>query len=99
MTKVLGFRNGEISRLYLFPIFWVVAASLLISLPITIKVLVSLWRVVFRQEMSGWIPIYLDPAVLVKMVLLGMLAFLVVAVLENRKIHRIPMEEALKNIE
>ena len=35
----------------------------------------------------------------VKMILLGIGAYVVVAVLEYRRIRRVPMEEALKNVE
>ena len=43
--------------------------------------------------------IWLDPLVYVKMFLMGIITYAVVAVIEYRKIGKIPMSEALKNVE
>lgn len=52
-----------------------------------------------KQMMSGWIVIWLDPSVYIKMFLLGIVTYAIVAVIEYRKIGLIPMSEALKNVE
>ena len=52
-----------------------------------------------KKMMSGWMIIWLDPSVYVKMFLLGMITYAIVAVLEYSKIRHIPMNEALKNVE
>ena len=49
--------------------------------------------------MSGWISYYVEPFMYVKMFLLGVAAYAVVAALQLLKIKRIPMTDALKNVE
>ena len=99
MTKILGYENKEISRLYLLPTSIVVVTLLLLSLPLETAVMKYLFERIVMTELSGWIPIYFDPMMYVKMILLGIGAYVVVAVLEYRRIRRVPMEEALKNVE
>ena len=99
MAKILGYSKREIAALYIIPTALVVIASLLISYPILSYVMVGIFRVMLKQMMSGWMVIWLDPSAYVKMFLLGAMTYLVVAILEYRKIGRIPMSEALKNVE
>ncbi|WP_026498950.1 ABC transporter permease [Butyrivibrio sp. WCD2001] len=99
MTKILGYSRKEIAALYIIPTALVVIFSLLISYPILSYVMVEIFRVMLKQMMSGWMIIWLDPSVYVKMFLMGVLTYVVVAVIEYRKIGRIPMSEALKNVE
>ncbi len=99
MAKILGYSKREIAALYIIPTAIVVIASLLISYPILSYVMVGIFRVMLKQMMSGWMVIWLDPTAYVKMFLLGAATYAVVAVLEYRKIGRIPMSEALKNVE
>ena len=99
MAKILGYTNQEISRLYLLPTTVVVLLSLLGSMPVTYRVLVVLFRVIMMQEMTGWFPLQVRRAVFVKMFLLGVSTYAAVALLEYRRIKRVPMEEALKHVE
>ena len=99
MAKILGYSKREIAALYIIPTALVVIASLLISYPILSYVMVGIFRVMLKQMMSGWMVIWLDPSAYVKMFLLGAMTYLVVAILEYRKIGRIPMSEALKKVE
>ena len=99
MAKILGYSKKEIARLYIVPTAIVVVVSLLASYPILSYVMVGIFRIMLRQMMSGWLVIWLDPSVYVKMFLMGIITYVVVAVLEYRKIGLIPMSEALKNVE
>ncbi|WP_026492742.1 ABC transporter permease [Butyrivibrio sp. XPD2002] len=99
MAKILGYSRMEIAKLYIVPTAIVVVASLLISYPILANVMVAIFRAMLKQMMSGWMVIWLDPSVYVKMFLMGVITYVIVAVLEYRKIGRIPMSEALKNVE
>ena len=99
MAKILGYSKKEVAALYIVPTALVVIFSLLISYPILSYVMVGIFRVMLKQMMSGWMVIWLDPSVYVKMFLMGIITYAVVAVLEYRKIGRIPMSEALKNVE
>ena len=49
--------------------------------------------------MKGWIILKMDPVVYVEMFILGMMAYILVSFLEFRKIKKIPMTDALKNVE
>lgn len=99
MTKILGYSDREISSLYLLSTSIMVVLFLLLSLPIESAVMVVLFREVMLQSISGWIPLYIDPVIYVKMFLLGFGTYLIVAAIEYRRIRKVPMDQALKNIE
>ncbi len=99
MVKILGYRDGEIARLYLAATTIVVVFSAFMTIIIDRFILEILFRIVMAQSLSGWINIYDSPAEYMKVVALGLLTYGVVAALEYRKITKVPMEEALKNIE
>lgn len=99
MAKILGYSNQEISSLYILSTSIMVVLFLLLSFPIEQTVMVALFRGIMLESISGWIPLYIDPFLYVKMFLLGFGTYLIVAALEYRKIRKVPMDEALKNIE
>ena len=99
MTKILGYTNGEISRLYIMSTMVVVVIELLLSLPIEKVVMDVVFRVMMMSSMTGWITLWIDPKIYVEMFFIGFLTYGVVALLEYRKIKKVPMDEALKNVE
>ena len=99
LAKILGYSNQEISSLYILSTSIMVVLFLLLSFPIEQTVMVALFRGIMLESISGWIPLYIDPFLYVKMFLLGLGTYLIVAALEYRKIRKVPMDEALKNIE
>ena len=99
MTKILGYSGGEISRLYIVSTSIVVVLCILISIPLEDKLMQVIWSTYVSKAMSGWLPYYLDPSVPIKMFVMGVLSYLVVAVLEMYKIKKVPMSMALKNVE
>ena len=99
MTKILGYTNGEISRLYIMSTMVVVIIELLISLPIEKAVMNVIFRTMMMSSMTGWITLWIDPKIYVEMFLVGFITYGVVAFLEYRKIRKVPMDEALKNVE
>lgn len=98
MVKILGYTNREISRLYLMSTSVVVTAFLLISLPIETVLMKVIIKIVM-QSMTGWISFYLDPKIYVEMFVLGICSYAVVAMVEYRRIRKVPMDTALKNVE
>lgn len=98
MEKILGYTNREISRLYLMSTSVVVTAFLLISLPIETVLMKVIIKIVM-QSMTGWISFYLDPKIYVEMFVLGICSYAVVAMVEYRRIRKVPMDTALKNVE
>lgn len=99
MTKILGYTNGEISRLYIWSTTIVVIICLLLSLPIEKAVMNVLFREMMLTSISGWIALWIDPKIYVEMFLIGIGTYAVVAMLEYRRIKHVPMDEALKNVE
>lgn len=98
MVKILGYTNREISRIYLMSTSVVVTAFLLISLPIETVLMKVIIKIVM-QSMTGWISFYLDPKIYVEMFVLGICSYAVVAMVEYRRIRKVPMDTALKNVE
>lgn len=99
MVKILGYSNGEISRLYILATSIVVIVCLLISLPIDYIIIKQLYLSIMMSSLSGWITFYINPVVYAKMFLLGFVTYSIVAALEYRRIQRVPLAEALKNAE
>jgi putative ABC transport system permease protein len=98
IVKILGYQNGEITRLYIISTAIVAIFSVIISLPISYL----LMKIIYSElisSFSGWLSFYIEPMVYVKMLVFGTLAYAVVGALQFRKIKKIPMEEALKNAE
>ena len=98
IVKILGYQNGEITRLYIMSTAIVAILSVIISLPISYLFMKAIYSEIIRS-FSVWLTFYIDPMVYVQMLVLGILAYAVVGALQFRKIKKIPMEEALKNAE
>ena len=99
MAKILGYTNGEISRLYIMSTSIVVVLFILISLPLELEIMQILFREMMLTSITGWITFYIDPKIFVEMFVIGVAAYAVVAAIEYRRIRKVPMDEALKNVE
>lgn len=99
MAKILGYTNGEIGKLYIWSTTIVVIICLLLSLPIEKAIMGVVFREMMLSSVSGWIALWIDPKIYLKMFLIGIGTYAVVSLLEYRRIRRIPMDEALKNAE
>ena len=99
MTKILGYNNGEISRLYILSTTFMVVLFILISLPIEGTLIRAVFIFCIKIMMNGWIELYMDPMIYLKMFVLGIVTYAVVAALEYRRIRKVPMTDALKNVE
>ena len=99
MVKILGYTNGEISRLYIFSTSIVVVICLLVSLPIETALMNVLFREMMLASISGWITLWIDPMIYVQMFATGIITYGLVALLEFRRVKKVPMDEALKNVE
>ncbi len=93
--KVFGYRDGEISRLYLRSITVCVAVSLVVTQPLIIYGLTALYRSMMGR-FSGNIEIYAPTYAIVETILAGFATYLVVALIHTRSIRRVPLAEALK---
>ena len=99
MAKILGYTNGEIGRLYILSTSIVVILCLLLSFPIEETFMKIIFREMMLASISGWITLWIDPMIYVEMFVIGAVTYAVVAALEYRKIQKVPMDEALKNVE
>ena len=97
MTKILGYKNKEISSLYIHSTSIVVAISLLIALPPVRVVLEWMYNLIVASKINGWVPFYLNPWIYLEIIVMGLAAYFAVSIFEYKKIRRIPMEEILKN--
>ncbi|MFQ9393129.1 MAG: hypothetical protein ACLR2E_01510 [Lachnospiraceae bacterium] len=98
MVKILGYKNREIVSLYLVSTTWVVIFSVLASFFFATELIKEIY-IFMMSEYSGWLTLYIEPSIYGKMFALGMLVYALVAVLQFRSIKKIPMDEALKNVE
>lgn len=99
MVKILGYTNGEISKLYIMSTSLVVVFCLLLSLPLETVIMKILFREMMLSSISGWITLWIDPMIYVQMFAAGIITYGIVALLEFRRVKKVPMDEALKNVE
>ncbi len=98
MTKILGYNNGEINRLYMMSTTSAVLLSLLLTIPLDNCIMKGMCVSLFA-DYPGYFPYYVPGITYVKMLVLGVLSYAVVAVLQMKKIKKVPLGEALKNVE
>lgn len=98
MVKILGYNSGEIGKLYITSTAWVVVIALLISLPASYYMVRWLYSI-FMMRMTGWLTYYVEPIIFIKMFVIGLVSYWLISLLHYRKIKKIPMEKALKNVE
>ncbi len=99
MTKILGYSKGEIARLYILPTTIVVLLCIGINIPLTYYEIKVIWKVMMSSMMTGWLPYWVAPKSLIEMAVIGIVCYVVVAISELRKIGKVPMDIALKNVE
>jgi putative ABC transport system permease protein len=99
MTKILGFRNSEISGLYILSTTIAVIIGLAISIPFLDIVIRAVFKGYLYTMMTGYVPYIMSPLTYVTMVVIGLLSYSVVVLLQMRKVAVISKSEALKNVE
>ncbi len=98
MTKILGYSNREIGSLYIMSTSIVVVFSMLITLPL-VNMLMKIIIVKMFSVYSGWIPYYVPIIAFVEIAAAGILAYAVIAFIQYRRVKKIPLDMALKNVE
>lgn len=93
--KVFGYRDSEISRLYVCSITLTVAVSLVVCQPLIIGGLTLLFRAMLLAY-NGNIEIYVPMAAIAEVIAIGFATYLAVALLHIRRIKRVPLALALK---
>ena len=98
MTKILGYENREIASLYLLSTTMIVIIANVISVVLGTLVMNQEWKAIMFSY-SGWFAFVVEPTGYAKMFLFVLVGYLFVMILDFARIKKIPMDEALKNVE
>lgn len=98
MTKILGYENGEIARLYLLSTTIILVISDALGVLLGAAVMKEAWRMIMA-DYTGWFPFMIEPTGYLKMFAFILIGYLIVMVFDFRRIRKIPMDQALKNVE
>ena len=98
MTKILGYENREIAELYLLSTTMILVVVDVVSVVLGALIMREAWKAIMFGY-SGWFTFMIKPAGYVKMFMFVLVGYLIVMIFDFRRIRRIPMEEALKNVE
>lgn len=99
MVKILGYDGREIGKLYLSSTTIMVAVVTVIDILLSYVSIKVIYRAMLTEMLSGWLPIYMAPWIFPLMFVLSFACYLVIALMQMKKIKKIPMDEALKNVE
>lgn len=98
MTKILGYENKEIASLYLLSTTIMVVIEDAVSVVLGTFVMNLAWKAILFSY-SGWFAFVIQPAGYVKMFAFVLIGYLFVMILDFMRIKKIPMDQALKNVE
>lgn len=98
MTKILGYENGEIAKLYLLSTSIVLVAADAISVFFGTLIMNGAWKAIMFSY-SGWYTFKMNPLGYAKMFLFVLIGYLIVLGFDFRRIKKIPLDKALKNAE
>ena len=98
MTKMLGYENREIASLYLLSTSIVVVIADVISVILGTLVMNAAWRMILFSY-SGWFAFRIKPSGYAKMFGFVLVGYLIVMIFDFQRIKKIPMDQALKNVE
>ena len=98
MVKILGYENKEISSLYLTSTTFVVIVSCIIGIVAGYFAMNIIFQK-YLMKMEGWFHYYVSPIGFVKEFCFVFIAYLIVMFIDYNRIKKIPMDEALKNVE
>ena len=98
MVKVLGYENREINSLYVNLTTVMVIIFALISALLSVFGLSAIFRLIM-SSMSGWLDIYVSPLGILKMTAILFISYLIVSFFDIQRIKKIPLTDALKNVE
>lgn len=98
LIKILGFKDKEISKLYVRATGIVTVVALLVSSFLAIRIMVWIYHTMM-MDYSGWMSLYIDPSCYVRILVIGAVCYFFVSKILLRHIRKIPMSDALKAIE
>lgn len=98
MTKILGYENREIAGLYLLSTTMFLIVADVISVVLGAFVMAQAWKAIMFSY-SGWFTFFIEPVGYIKMFTFVLIEYLIIMIFDFRRIKKIPMDEALKNVE
>ena len=98
MTKILGYENREIASLYLLSTTIVMLVIDVLTVAVGVWVMNFAWKEILMTY-SGWFSFHMETISYVKMFAFVLIGYLVVMIFDFQRIKKIPMDQALKNVE
>ena len=98
MVKVLGYENKEINSLYVYLTSFVTVILTIISAFLSLLLIKELFKLIM-YSMEGYLELFISPMGIVKMIVIVLVSYVVVAYIDIKQIKKIPLTEALKNVE
>lgn len=98
MTKILGYENHEIASLYLLSTTIVMIVIDVLTVAVGVWVMNFAWKEILMTY-SGWFSFHMEVISYVKMFAFVLIGYVIVMILDFQRIKKIPMDQALKNVE
>ncbi len=98
MSKILGYSNFEIARLYLLPTTVILLFFDGISILLGSYAMERLWEEMMKGS-SGFFEFHIQPVGYFKMFLFVLIGYLIAMLIDFHRIKKIPLDQALKNVE
>ncbi len=98
MTKILGYENHEIASLYLLSTTIVMLVIDVLTVAVGVWVMNFAWKEILMTY-SGWFSFHMETISYVKMFAFVLIGYVMVMLLDFQRIKKIPMDQALKNVE
>ena len=98
MTKILGYENHEIASLYLLSTTIVMLVIDVLTVAVGVWVMNFAWKEILMTY-SGWFSFHMETISYVKMFAFVLIGYVIVMILDFQRIKKIPMDQALKNVE
>ena len=98
MTKILGYQNQEIAKLYMLSTTMILLVEDAVSVVLGAFIMSQAWKAIMA-EYSGWFVFVIEPFGYLKMFAFVLIGYLIVMIFDFRRIKKIPMDEVLKNVE
>ena len=98
MTKILGYENREIASLYLLSTTIVMIVIDVLTVAVGVWVMNFAWKEILMTY-SGWFSFHMETISYVKMFAFVLIGYVIVMILDVQRIKKIPMNQALKNVE
>ena len=97
MLKIIGYDTFNINKIYNISTGIITILSVVISTFIAQFFIKIAWDIVLQTQMKGWLDFYIEPYLYPLIFGIGLGSFLIVYLIESRKISKINLSVALKD--